>query len=178
MNCREIQERLLKGEPGSDAKETNPDWLAHINKCDECRKLIQDLNFVRINLGHLTPGPVPDPLDQRVARQCHDEINSMTPDTVTGHAKPGWLMIPPLVWVGIALLIVLTFASITPIVGDLLSSEPLSERGLFTLIVIGQNALMLLLSPVIIQKFTQKGTSRSQLFNKFNLQNGSGDVLS
>ena len=177
MNCREIQERLLGGVPESDANQRDPDWLAHINKCNKCKKLIQDLNFVRINLGQLESRSVPEALDHRVACQCHDELESIAPQAVAERAKPGWLAIPPLIWVGVAILIVLTFASITPIIGDLLSSEPLSERAIFTLVVIGQNALMLLLSPVIIQKFTQSRKIRSQLFNKFSLQNGSGDPL-
>ena len=177
MNCKEIQERLLKAAPTGDLNQRDPDWLAHINKCQECKKLIHDLNFMRINLQGLKPKPVADALDHKVLCQCHNELDSAAVHTIVQPEQSGWLKIPPLIWIGIAILIVLTFASITPIIGDLLSSEPLSERAIFTLIVIGQNALMLLLSPVIIQKFSQSRKTRSQLFNKFSLQNGSGDPL-
>lgn len=177
MKCKEIQEKLHKGSPAHDLNGIDPDWLAHVNQCPECKKLLDDLNFVRNHLKRLQPLAIPDKLDQHVYRQCHDEIDAGEHETTVEPVPSGWLRIPPLVWAGICVLVILTFAAITPIIGDLLSSEPLSDRGIFTVIVIGQNALMLLFSPVIIQKFTQNRSNRSQLFNKFSLQNGSGDHI-
>jgi hypothetical protein len=178
MKCKEIQERLHQGLPDDAVNQRDLEWLTHLDNCPQCKKLIHDLNFVRLNLAAAQPRAVPDALDQQVLRRCHDEIDAGTVETLAEPAVTRWLKIPPLIWAAISILVVLTFAAVTPIIGDLLSSEPLSDRGLFTLIVIGQNALMLLLSPVIIQKFTQNRTNRSQLFNKFSLQNGSGDPLS
>jgi hypothetical protein len=171
MTCKKIQRKIMDGwrPVGRDAVDTVSD---HVANCTECRLFMEDYACLRSYLKPLPEVTVPPDLDRDVLALSHRELSRAIAVEKRAAVPQTGIPVPRLVAFGLVFIIAVTLWIILPAVGDLNLADALTPRERFILLLIGQNALMLLLSPVIFKKFGKK-----QHIFKAPLQNGSGDMM-
>lgn len=171
MTCKKIQKMVLDGWLPDQNSAEDPVSI-HLEKCTACRMFFQDIKCLRSHLRPLPEVSVPPELDRKVLALSHQELSRTLRDMrQTALPDPG-IPVPRLVAFGMLFIIAVTLWIILPGFGDLNLMETLTPRDRFILLLIGQNALMLIFSPVIFKKFAKK-----QHIFRMPLQNGSGDMM-
>lgn len=152
MRCRNVQQWLVSHEKKD---EKSPDFFRiqnHLNECDPCFHFKQDLNDIReIMAGNPRPEPPPE-LVRSTFNRCRNMLNTPSPAPV-----------PKTIWVTFTLILIMTIWLTLPAPALLQNKSPqLSYLDITPLMLIIQNAVMLLFFPVILIKLNRRKTCYSQ----------------
>jgi hypothetical protein len=146
MKCRDVQQWLLSQENGREGQRESGRIQNHLSMCRECAQFQQDLQFIRRTAGETKPEPSPGLvlLTYKRCRRLLDQQNYSA-------------RVPKIIWFSFSLIFILTLWFILP-VPVLLQKEAsdLTSLNPAPLILVIQNAVMLLFVPVILKKFRRR----------------------
>jgi len=151
-SCKDIERLILEGEE----RELGPGESAlvegHLGACERCRGFADDRALVRGEAGAGGWPALPDELDRRTRRLLRENAARPRPAAV-----PVWLL---------AVLAVVTIVTGIGLAAALADVTPettladLSPAGLAAVVIIVQNALTLLLAPVVLRTVrARRGTA-------------------
>jgi anti-sigma factor RsiW len=129
----------------------------HLSQCKSCAGFREFLEDLRRSLQKRpTPG-LPADLEERVRFACHKELLARRGgQTKPATSKPS-ASIPWLVWAALAALTVMTAVFLIPAVQELWQNQELSLKTVFALILLLQNAVALLIVPVLFRERRDSG---------------------
>ncbi len=153
MKCKKARRRIieLSGENRESQEESK--IHAHLSQCERCGAWVDDLTSLREQMKHLTE-PIPShQIVEKTRRACHDQLvgASVLKNRVHSNRQPQSLpefikwVLPPLM--------LFTIGWILWHIGDLEPEISLTSPAVFSLFLIIQNGVMLLLAPVLLRRF-------------------------
>lgn len=164
MECEDYEKLIIDSEGIrlSDAENTNLE--AHLQECPRCSRFREEL--MRLHTFFSTGGTpaLPQELDRRTRSLCHTRLQSLRFTAARASKTP----IPGLVWTALYAIILITGFLALPYVKELRGDGPLSYQTLAALAIVIQNGIMLLLSPVLINRFRSKRNIRTAGINGYN----------
>ena len=120
-NCHEVRARLTGVVDGDLEPEVRRVTAAHVEQCEDCRRLVRELTAIRDAAGRLGPLPPPDHLWLEVAGQIRLDRGEVRPRP----ARPSRAVAATGQWAGLAAALVLVTAGIWVV-----SRAPIDEPGL------------------------------------------------
>lgn len=153
MQCKDIERLIIDSSERDLSQEEQQTITKHRSQCILCARFLEDWEKIRLSI---KKAPVPfltAELDQKTMRSCQAEINSRQAQEVHSVRQKSYVSIPRPLWVAIFALFVLTVILFVPGVKDLSLDEPLTFPQIMILTLILQNAVMLILVPIIIRKY-------------------------
>jgi hypothetical protein len=154
LSCRDVERLMLEGED-RDLSVGERDLVeGHLRACGPCRGFASDRMLIRKELAAVDWPAPPDALVRRTQRMLLDGGTHDRPA-----APPTWVLVAmALVAIVTGLWLAVSLADVTP---DMTLAD-LSVAGLAAVFIIIQNALALLLAPVVLRAVrTRRGTSES-----------------
>lgn len=139
MRCNDVEHLLLDTSAEDLGEEQIEKLKQHISCCALCACLDDDLRKIRF---HLQKMPAQSPsveISERTRKLCHAQLD-----------KPS---IPKYIWAALAVLLVLTGILMLPFASEFMQGKSLSFPLVSTLILMIQNLVMLLVAPILIQRF-------------------------
>ncbi len=154
LSCRDVERMTLEGEDRELSREERGFVEDHLQGCRGCRSFAADRTVIREELAAVRWPPPPDALVHRTRRMLLESGPGARPAAV-----PGWVMVAmAVVTIVTALWLAVSLADVTP---DMTLAD-LSFTGLAAVLVVIQNALMLLFAPVVLRTFrARRGASES-----------------
>ncbi len=156
MKCKEIQRWLIDLAEESLDEDRLPQVEEHMAQCAECACFEDDLEKIRVAVNKSrTPAPAED-LFRQTRLICHEVLKT------SDSAESGFLnrikatSIPAHIWLAFAILLVLTVIVILALLKELATDDPLSLQAVVTLSLMIQNAVMLFLAPLVLQKYRRR----------------------
>lgn len=156
MTCEEIKKLLVDCKPQQMSKQDQQNLAEHISHCRGCFAFQQELRLIRQSLETLQRPVLPLSLDKKTRERCCNELLSGSTKKKFSPVYLKWPRVPKMVWAALIVLTVFTLILIAPFWGELANDDPLSPRTLFSIIVISQNVLMLMLAPLLLQRYGKK----------------------
>jgi len=154
LGCRDVERLLLAGEDRPLAAPERSVVEDHLGACRRCRAFAEDRRALREETAALRWPAPPEALVRSTRRRALDGVQDPRPETL-----PGWVLVAMgLVAVATGVWLAVALAGITP---DMTLAD-LPAAGLAAVLLIVQNALMLLLAPVVLRRVrARQGVSRS-----------------
>ncbi len=154
MKCKGYRALMIDQRPELLSKPQSRLLADHIKNCRDCREFQQELKQLQWGLKAIPEPVLPDDCE-RVSREvCHREIQK----------APG--RIPRSVYLALMALMAITLVLIFPVVGELSFETSFSSQETLAFILVLQNAVMLLLSPLLIRRYGRyEGLSRQEARN-------------
>ena len=152
MTCRQIQERILERSERTPDLPMDESIEVHLSTCTDCQAWLDELQILRRSLSaQLHPSAAPE-LVMKTRSLCHDRIDGK----VATHRRfrfsewtrpiPGFIK-----WV-LPALVIITFGWILGTVGDLEPDVAPTAPAVIGLVLIIQNAAMLLFAPILLKR--------------------------
>lgn len=160
MNCRKIQRQIRRYWLAGRSDPLPEDLACHMSSCPDCLNRYDQLAALRRRIGGLLFPELPENLDVSTRRVCLAEVQRPGVPTKAARKKLPVLSMPMPVRIALLILVVLTVAWMTPVAGGVENVQSQSQQDLFSLVMIMQNSLMLLVSPLILQRAKQSGRLR------------------
>jgi predicted anti-sigma-YlaC factor YlaD len=143
--CRDVERLILE----SEGRKLGPDEEAfvegHLGSCGRCRGFAADRETIRESAAALRWPDLPAGLDRRTRQLVQDGVAERRPATV-----PAWLL------AALAIVTIVTGIGLAVSLADVTPETrlaDLSPAGLAAVFIIIQNALTLLLAPVVLRTF-------------------------
>lgn len=154
MRCRDVERLIIEGEDRELSREERSFVAGHLRGCVRCRGFEADRAVIRDEIAAVRWPALPDTLVRRTRRMVLESGPGARPAAV-----PGWVLIAmAVVTVVTGLWLAVSLADVTP---DMTLAD-LPIAGLAAVFIIVQNALMLLLAPVVLRTFrAQRRASES-----------------
>jgi anti-sigma factor RsiW len=144
LSCRDIERMLIAGEDRSAADGERRIVEDHLRACGRCRAFAEDREAIRETAATLRWPAPPQALVRATRRLMLESENGARPA-----ALPAWVLVAlALAAVATGVWLAVALAGVTPET----TWTDLPVAGLAAIFIIVQNALMLLLAPVILRK--------------------------
>jgi predicted anti-sigma-YlaC factor YlaD len=139
MTCKHFQAMMLdqRSEPLSGP--VSRSLSDHLKQCRECRVFQREISRLRQGCRSVPEPVLPDPLERATRRLCHRRIEQSNP-------------VPRPVYWALASILILTLVVIFPAMGKQPLDSDWSPGEVLGLILVLQNAVMLLFSPLLIRR--------------------------
>ncbi len=158
MRCQDSERLILESAERELNQEERLSLKEHLSQCKNCpgfREFFEDLRS-SLQKGP-TPG-LPADLEERVRFACHAELlTRWGGQTKLATPKPS-ASIPWLVWAALTALTVMTTIFLIPAVQELWQNQELSLKTGLALILLFQNAVALLIVPVLVRSRRDSGS--------------------
>lgn len=166
MRCKHVRVLLVDRQPEQLSELESRLLNGHLENCGDCREFQRDIRLLQQGI-QVIPNPLLTDDNDRITRQmCYREIETLVAGKEMKRQAQNRARIPRPVYLALMVLIALTLVLIFPVVGEWSFKSQLSLREILTLILVLQNALMLLLSPLLIRRYGRlSGLSRSEIEN-------------
>jgi anti-sigma factor RsiW len=150
--CRDVERLELEGEERTLTAEERRMLEEHVRGCGRCRSFASDRALIRGELASASWPEASDELVTRMRRRLREHGNATERASV-----PVWVFVSlAVVAIFTGLWLALSLADVTP---DMTLAD-LPAAGLAAVIIIVQNALMLLFAPVVLRTFrARRGAS-------------------
>lgn len=156
MRCKDIKKCLIDRWP-QQMSELDSQMLAeHVSQCPSCFKFQQELQLMRQSLETLERPLLPLSLDQKTKKRCCELLACAGLEKKLSPVPFGWLKVPKIIWGAFLFITVFTLVLIAPFFEELSTNGSLSTRTIYTIIIILQNAVMLILAPLLLQRYGKK----------------------
>ena len=145
VRCRDVERLIIEGEDRELSREERSFVADHLRGCVRCRGFEADRAVIREEIAAVRWPALPDALVRRTRLMLLESGPG-----ARAAAVPGWVLIAmAVVAVATGLWLAVSLADVTP---DMTLAD-LPIAGLAAVFIIVQNALMLLLAPVVLRTF-------------------------
>ena len=154
MKCKSYRALMIEQRPELLSKPQSRLLADHIENCRDCREFQQELKQLQWGVKAIPEPVLPDDCERLSREACHREIRK----------APG--RVPRSVYLALLALMAITLVLIFPVVGELSFEASFSSQEILAVILVLQNAVMLLLSPLLIRRYGgYAGLSRQEARN-------------
>jgi hypothetical protein len=138
----------------------------HLEACGDCREFKRKIRLLQQGVRDIPSPVLADDCDRSTRQLCHREIASVPAGKAVTRHIPNGTRIPRPVYLALMVLVTLTLIVIFPVVGKWPFELQWSLREILSLALVFQNAVMLLLSPLLIRRYGPlSGLSRLEVEN-------------
>jgi anti-sigma factor RsiW len=157
MRCKNVERLIIEA---TDRKLNDREKTAieeHTEKCAVCASFQTSFGDIRSAVKNI-PVPQLDPdLEEKTWAMCHREICSLRAFDRSKYSRIRRSNIPALVWGALVSLTILTAVIVVPQVKDYSFDQSMTFANIVGLSMILQNAVMLILTPLIMRKYHPRG---------------------
>lgn len=155
MKCKQCISLVLE-QPNRDMSDDESRMLAeHLNRCADCLAFKNELQAVSGLMKAIRAPELSSELDEKTREKCHGALRKAGTIKETAETSPRLFGLPRGILASLFLLVAITLVLVFPTIGELSFKETLSAGEMFTLMLILQNAVMLLFSPVLFRKYSR-----------------------
>ena len=159
MPCRDIKKSILQSEGKDWTLDEHLAVQSHIKQCQKCAGLLSDLQGFRNKLKQFDQLKPPAPLVEQTRNRCYRVIDNLQAEEMATPLKKTVASLPGFVQAAVTALIILTGFVVVPNLKDIDLSQPLSFKMILTLSLLIQNAVMLIISPILIRRYGSHGST-------------------
>jgi hypothetical protein len=153
MRCKHVRVLLVDRQADSVSGSQSRLLNDHLEACGDCREFQRELKLLRQGI-RIIPDPVlADDCERNTRELCYREIISVPSGIGIKGKDRNTVRIPRLVYLALMVLVTLTLVLIFPVAGELPFKTELSLPDALVLTLVLQNAVMLLLSPLLIRRY-------------------------
>jgi len=156
MKCKKIQSIVIKGGFQNLSAEDDLIFAKHVENCQECLKFQQDFRLMQQSVTILKKPFLSPVIDCETKKRCINELLSEEYFLKNHPVTIKNVKIPKIILAALLILTLLTMVLIASGSVEYFILDSISPGTFFTLILIIQNALMLILSPLLIFKYGKK----------------------
>ncbi len=151
MNCKQVEQLIIESTEIELDPKTKRELEIHILTCPKCLGFREHFEKIRLSLNRI---PMPTPSSQLLEKtmdQCHAELIKQDEAFVLGGIPvkrantPGWIL------VALAGLVVLSIITALPGLRDFIKDHPVSNFTIIVAIILIQNIIMLLFTPILFR---------------------------
>lgn len=155
MKCKQCRSLILgQGERNMTDRESLM-LTEHLSRCPECLGFKNERQ-VLVGLIKARGAPELSPeLERKTREKCHLALRATGTTKESTGTPAGWFGIPRGILVSLFVLVAITLVLILTGFGEFPNGNALSPGDLLTLMLVLQNAVMLLFSPVLFRKYGQ-----------------------
>ncbi len=154
MRCQDFERLILESGDRELSREERRSIECHLIQCASCNSFREFWLGLRVPIQNFPAADLPPDLDYRVRLSCHDAIR--TSGGKRRRAQPAAprqiAPVPWPIWAALSALTVLTLAFVIPGILEFWQNQKLTPGIILVLVLILQNALMLLFVPVIVRR--------------------------
>ncbi|MCK4836633.1 MAG: zf-HC2 domain-containing protein [Candidatus Aminicenantes bacterium] len=155
MKCKEFKCLIIEERNGElDEKESRM-LAVHLSQCEGCVTFKNEMHAIARILKTNRPPELSPLLDHKTREMCHEALPKMQPKKKSGKLASNWAGMPRGILVALILLVIFTLVLIFPVAGEFSLEDYLSAGEILTLMLILQNAVMLLLAPLLFRNYSQ-----------------------
>jgi len=155
MKCKTCEKLLLDELYGEISNKEILEKDLHLRQCQKCQAFNQDMQIMQSAVSTELV-ILPNNLDQITKRKCLQTIE-FHPHTKPQRSSPkNWQTVPVSIWAALGLITMFTLILVIPSFSDPGQQKSLSSGVIASLILLAQNAVMLIISPVLIFRFAKK----------------------
>jgi anti-sigma factor RsiW len=153
MNCKQCRSLIL-GQWDRELNDHESRMLAdHLHRCPECLAFKNELQAMAGMMKSIPPPELSTELNRETLNRCHEMLRKTVPVKKNSKSTFTWFGVPRGVLTALCFLVAITLALILPGFLELTSQETPSAEGMLTLTLVLQNAVMLLISPILFRKY-------------------------
>lgn len=148
MKCKQVEKAIIDsfGEKGVAA--LSDEIKNHIDQCKDCAGFLKNYQQLQTDFDSLSQPTLSERVAQTTLASCHGEL-VLAENLVTAQ-KP---KTPLFIWVLFAFSIVMTILWAFPVLKDYANDQVVTNNLIWLLVLISQNLMMLLFSPVLLRRF-------------------------
>jgi len=156
MRCKDIERLIIDSSDEKLGSEELKGIEQHVADCAQCARFKDELEKIQACIKKM-PLPVPKPeLVQKTRKRCYAEIFPQQAKKTGITQQLPIHPLPKLMWAALFSLILLTVLFFAPAFKEILEQQILSFSSAVVLTLIIQNAVMLILTPVLLRKYRWK----------------------
>ncbi len=166
MKCKGYRTLMVDQRPELLSEPQSRLLADHIENCRDCRKFQQELKRFQWGLKAIPEPVLPDDCERLSREACYREIQQVLAGKRLKRQAADSGRVPRLVYLALMALMAITLVLIFPVVGELSFEASFSSQEILAVMLVLQNAAMLLLSPLLIRRYGhQAGLSRQEARN-------------
>ena len=151
MNCKQIKKIIIESSLNDLNQKTKSELTTHLSGCSKCANVYKTILLVRDNIDKSSEILPSDELQKRTIELCHEELANK--QVFEPQSSRSQITLPKFIWVTITLLLSLTIFWIFSVLIANNLPEELSIQNTWAILLISQNILMLILSPILLKKY-------------------------
>lgn len=165
MNCKQAEQLIIDSTEIELDPKTKNELDIHILTCPKCLSFRVDFQAIRLRLKRI---PMPTPSSQlleKTMERCHTELIKQDEALVLGriHAIP--VTTPRWILIALAGLVVLSIITALPGLTDFIKNHSVSNYIIIAAIILIQNIIMLLFTPILLRLKALKNISDHAVLN-------------
>jgi hypothetical protein len=156
MKCNQAEKLII---------ELSQTWLdpaikaeldAHVLDCPKCTSFREKFQMIQQGIDKIKhPDPSLALLDRTIAF-CHDELIGQDEIHVVEKYHSEAIRIPKFVWIAFGALLIFTIAWAVPVIKEAVKYQVFTRQAIIVIIMIIQNLMMLIFSPVLLRRLGLK----------------------
>ena len=156
MKCNQAEKLIIEfSQTGLDPA-IKAELDAHVLDCTKCASFREMLHKILKGIGEIKhPDPSKLLLEKTIAL-CHDELIGQDKIYVVEKYHPEMIKIPKFVWIAFGALLILTIAWAVPVIKEAVKYQVFTRQAIIVIIMIIQNLMMLIFSPVLLRRLSLK----------------------
>ena len=140
MRCKDIERLIVNASEGGVNQEELRAIEDHVSSCEQCARLHEELEGIRVCLRNSSKPVLPDELVKKTQELCYREMESLRGAPQKSERRIRNHSIPKLIWAAITSLIVITGFLLLPLIRDIELEQTFSFPAVVVLFLIIQNA--------------------------------------
>jgi anti-sigma factor RsiW len=152
MRCQDFERLMLESDDRELLQEERLTLEEHLEACPGCSAFRSFRRSLREQLREAAGPALPDELSDRVRFRCFGELDSLSRTRAGRDSGRRPASVPWPIWAALLVLTGLTILFLIPGLEEFRESQKLTLESLLVLMVILQNALMLLCTPLLMRR--------------------------
>jgi len=156
MQCQQVEKLLLDQAEALQAPEVTSAVQAHLATCPDCRQFAAQLQVLRGAIPTLKKPTASASLIERTLERCHQEMAQLRVKPSSIKVQPHFLPLPKPVIITLILLMALSVSWVIGVITHTIKNQQIDQHTLWVLFFFIQNIMMLLLAPLLINRFRKQ----------------------
>ncbi len=157
MRCKNVERLIIEA---TERKLNDVEKTAieeHTKQCALCASFQNNFGDIHSAVKSIPVPQLDSDLEEKTWAMCHKEIRSQRAFDRAGSSRIRRSNVPALVWGALASLTIITTVIVVPQVKDFRLDQSMTFANIVGLSLILQNAVMLILTPLIMRKYHPRG---------------------
>lgn len=152
MKCKQAEKLIINSQEMNASKKIELE--NHLKSCPNCSNFMKRFNSITNGSKRLTTIEPSDLLVQTTVEYCHSELSQK--NQVVSIFVQSKIPTPTFIWAAIIAILTVSIIWFFPILKDFLQKNIIYDQTVWIFVIIIQNIIMLLFSPLIINKLKPK----------------------
>jgi len=152
MNCLEVETLFVELSVLDFDDKTKSELNGHLTTCTKCARVYQAISLARNHIDKSTAITLSEELENQTLDLCHEKLAAQV-ETFEGPFLRFHLNIPKRIWLTLALVVSLSVFWVFSVFLSNSLPEILSIHNTWVLVMMVQNIIMLILSPLLFKKY-------------------------